>query len=353
LLLINLGTPQSPDPADVRPYLREFLSDPRVLDMPAWRRWLILNLFILPFRPKESGKAYASIWTADGSPLLVHSRSLQRKIQQAIGETVVVELAMRYGRPSIAAALDSLRAAGVDRIVVFPLYPQYSSAATGSSVEKVFEEAGKRWNTPYLQVIPPFFDHPAFIDAAAAAARPVLDEIDPEKVFLSFHGLPEQQCRKSDEKGDHCLAVADCCERIVDANRNCYRAQCFATAQALADRLEIPEEKRVICFQSRLGRTPWIRPYTDEVLAEEARSGVRRAVILSPAFVADCLETVEELGIRGVEQWREAGGETLGLAPAVNADDLWVQAAIRIVRENTTWIGEPGESRPQLHSAEG
>jgi len=265
----------------------------------------------------------------------------------------VVELAMRYGRPSIAPALDSLRAAGVDRIVVFPLYPQYSSAATGSSVEKVFVEAGKRWNTPYLQIVPPFYDHPAFIEAAAAAARPVLDEVDPEKIFLSFHGVPERHVIKSDERGDHCLASPDCCARIVDANRNCYRAQCFATARALAQRLRIPADKRVICFQSRLGRTPWIRPYTDEVLAEEARKGARRAVILSPAFVADCLETVEELGIRGVEQWRDAGGDVLGVVPAVNADDLWVDAAVRIVRENTTWIGAAAGSRPVSSGAGG
>ena len=175
LLLINLGTPNSPRPEDVRPYLDEFLSDPRVLDMAAWRRWLVLHLFILPFRPKASGEAYAKIWTERGSPLLFHSQDLAQKVQQRLGAHVSVDLAMRYGRPSIPEALARFRRAGIDRIVVFPLYPQYSSAATGSSIEKVFRHAAAEWNTPYLHVVPPFYDHPLFLDACARLARPVLD----------------------------------------------------------------------------------------------------------------------------------------------------------------------------------
>jgi ferrochelatase len=338
LLLVNLGTPESPRPADVRPYLREFLMDPRVLDMPAWRRWLIVNLLILPFRPKQSGEAYEKIWTDRGSPLLEHGVELTRKVQQKLGQRIHVRLAMRYGRPSIAAELVEFRRAGIDRIVVFPLYPQYSSAATGSSQEKVFVEASKIWNVPYLQFVPPFYDHPAFIDACARVARPHLEEFEHERVYLSFHGLPERHVVKSDESGTHCLQRADCCEAIVEANRNCYRAQCYSTARALADRLEIPQDKRMVCFQSRLGRTPWIKPYTDLLLAEEARQGRKRALILSPAFVADCLETTEELGIRGVETWRQNGGEELRLVPSLNATDDWVDGLITIVRENTTWL---------------
>jgi ferrochelatase len=205
---------------------------------------------------------------------------------------------MRYGEPSISGALDRLRRRAVDRLVVFPLYPQYSSAATGSSIEKVFVEASKAWNTPFIQVVPPFYDHPAFIDACVGVARPILSEAPWEKVLFSFHGLPERHCVKSDDTGAHCLKSAGCCDRIVDANRNCYRAQCFATARAVASGLGVPEERRVVCFQSRLGRTPWIRPYTDEVVVDLAKSGVKRAMILSSAFVADCLETIEELGIR-------------------------------------------------------
>lgn len=338
LLLINLGTPNSPKPEDVRPYLDEFLSDPRVLDMPAWRRWLVLHLLILPFRPKASGEAYEKIWTERGSPLLFHSQDLTRKVQDRLGEHVHVDLAMRYGRPSIPEVLARFRSVGIDRIVVFPLYPQYSSAATGSSIEKVLRHVAGEWNTPYVHVVPPFYDHPAFLDACARLARPVLDEAAPERVIFSFHGLPERHCIKSDASGAHCLKTPDCCEVIVDANRSCYRAQCFATARGLADLLGIPVEKRIVCFQSRLGRTPWIRPYTDEVVVGLAREGVKRAVILSPAFVADCLETIEELGIRAVASFRENGGQSLALVPAVNSTDAWADAVVTLSREASAWL---------------
>ena len=335
LLLVNLGTPDSPEPRDVRRYLREFLSDPRVLDMPAWRRFLVLELFILPRRPRASGEAYAKIWTERGSPLLVHSEDLAAKVRERLAGRAVVELAMRYGRPSIPGALDRFREAGVDRIVVFPLYPQYSSAATGSSIQKVLEAAAGRWNTPYLQVVPPFYEHPAYVDACARIASPVIAAGPAQAVLFSFHGLPERHCLKSDESGRHCLASAHCCDRIVDANRNCYRAQCFATARALADRLGVPPHERIVCFQSRLGRTPWIRPYTDDVLASLPGKGVKRAVILSPAFVADCLETLEELGLRAVATFKDAGGEELRVVPAVNADDGWADGVVALARESS------------------
>jgi ferrochelatase len=342
LLLINLGTPESPDTKDVRPYLREFLMDPRVIDIPTWRRWMLVNLLILPTRPKESGKAYAKVWTDEGSPLLTHSVNLVKQVRKRLGAEIEIELGMRYGNPSIASALDRLKNRGVDQVVVFPLYPQYSSAATGSSVEEVYRAAAKYWNTPNLHVVPPFYDHPAFIEPCAAVARPLIDEIRPEKIFFSFHGLPERQVEKSDESGGHCLKNGNCCDEMVEANRNCYRAQCYATARALAERLGVPDDQGVVCFQSRLGKTPWIRPYTDEILVEEARRGCRRAVILSPAFVADCLETIEELGIRAVEDWKNNGGETLTLAPAVNDRDDWADGLIKIARDSTSWLGADG-----------
>jgi ferrochelatase len=338
LLLVNLGTPESPDPRDVRPYLREFLSDPRVIDIGALPRWLLLNLFILPFRPRRSGEAYEKIWTERGSPLLFHTKDLAEKVGRRLGDRVVVDVAMRYGEPSISGALDRLRRRAVDRLVVFPLYPQYSSAATGSSIEKVFVEASKAWNTPFIQVVPPFYDHPAFIDACVGVARPILSEAPWEKVLFSFHGLPERHCVKSDDTGAHCLKSAGCCDRIVDANRNCYRAQCFATARAVASGLGVPEERRVVCFQSRLGRTPWIRPYTDEVVVDLAKSGVKRAMILSSAFVADCLETIEELGIRASDSFKEHGGETLRLVPSLNADDRWADGVVALARETSAWL---------------
>jgi ferrochelatase len=336
LLLINLGTPESPAPSDVRPYLREFLMDPRVIDLPTWKRWLLVNLILIA-RPKASGEAYAKIWTDAGSPLLVHSIALTEKVARRL-PGLRVELAMRYGKPSIATTLQRMRSAGCDRIVVFPLYPQYSSAANGSSLEKVFVEASKLWNVPDIETIPPFFDDAGFIDACAAQARPVIERADPEKVYFSFHGLPERHVVKSDESGDHCLRSDDCCARLVAANRHCYRAQCYATAKMLGDRLGLPEEKRVVCFQSRLGRDPWIKPYTDLVLIEDAKRGVKRGVILSPAFVADCLETIEELGIRAVEDWVAHGGERLELVPCINSDDRWVEALLDIVRRHSLSI---------------
>ncbi len=336
LLLVNLGTPAAPRPREVRRYLREFLSDPRVLDIPAALRFLLLELVILPRRPRASAAAYQKIWGPEGSPLLVHGRALAAKVQARLGAAVQVELAMRYGQPAVAAALDRFAAAGVSRLVVFPLYPQFSSAATGSSIEHVLRLAAGRWNTPYIQVIPPFYDHPAYVAARAEAARPFLDPL-PERVFFSFHGLPERQIRKSDPSGAHCLSRPDCCAGIGPANRHCYRAQCHAAARLLADRLGVPEERRVVCFQSRLGRSPWISPATDEVLAAEARRGVRQAVIV-PAFVTDCLETLEELAIRGVEIWRANGGETLRVVPALNAGDRFAEAVVEIATEGSTWL---------------
>ncbi|MBI3848070.1 MAG: ferrochelatase [Planctomycetes bacterium] len=334
VLLVNLGTPDAPETREVRRYLREFLSDPRVLDMSALGRWLLLNLVILPRRPKVSAEAYRKIWTDDGSPLLVQGRALARFVQTALGPDVPVVLAMRYGNPSIAAGLDDLRGRGVDRVCVFPLYPHYSSASTGSTLELVYRLAGERWNTPFLDVVPPFFDHPGMIAAFAAIGRKVIDDLRPDHVLFSFHGLPERQIRKSDESGAHCLASAGCCDRIVDANRNCYRAQCFATARGIAGGLELEATRWSVSFQSRLGRTPWIQPFTDVVIPELAAKGVRRVAVFSPAFVADCLETLEEIGIRAREQFHTAGGEDLRLVPSLNTHALWVKTVIDLIRLN-------------------
>jgi ferrochelatase len=338
LLLVNLGTPDSPETGDVRRYLREFLSDPRVIDIGALPRWLLLNLIILPFRPRRSGEAYEKIWTERGSPLLFHTQDLAEKVRERCGDNVVVDLAMRYGRPSIEDAFLRFKRRAVDRVVVFPLYPQYSSAATGSSIERIATVASRSWNTPFVHVVPPFYDHPAFIEACADVARPVLDEAPWERVLFSFHGLPERHCVKSDDTGAHCLKRADCCDRIVEANRNCYRAQCFATERALAAALGIPKERRIVCFQSRLGRSPWIRPYTDEVVVELARAGVKRAAILSSAFVADCLETIEELGMRASDSFKAEGGETLRLVPSINATDGWADGVVALARESSAWL---------------
>ena len=339
LLLINLGTPQAPRPPEVRRYLRQFLSDPRVIDIPAPLRWLVLELGILPFRPRRSAEQYAKVWTEQGSPLLVHSRALTKKVRQRLGDSAVVELGMRYGSPSIGDALAAFAKRGVRRIVVFPLYPQYSSAATGSSVEAVFRAAAGEWNAPQLAVVPPFFDHPRYIASFVEAARPCIREVEPERVFFSFHGLPERQIRKSDRSGAHCLRSAECCLRPGDALGDCYRAQSFLTARLVGDALGVPEEQRIVSFQSRLGRTPWIQPFTDVEIRETARRGVKRAVVVVPSFVADCLETLEEIAIRADADWRAHGGETLRLVPSLNDRDSWADAVVAIAREASPWLG--------------
>jgi ferrochelatase len=331
LMLLNLGTPDSTDVPDVRRYLREFLSDPRVLDINPINRWLLLNLVILRSRPKESSEAYRTIWTDAGSPLLVHGLALRENVQALYGNTVLVTLAMRYQNPSISAALAQFKAEGIDNIAICPLFPQYASASTGSAVEKVFSEAGRLWNVPNIHIVPPFFDHPDFIRAFTEVTQPVIEAFTPERVVMSFHGLPERHCIKSDEVGGHCLQTAHCCEQMVKANRNCYRAQCFATAKALTASLNLSPEEVIITFQSRLGRDPWIKPYTDDVINGLAEEGIKRVAVMCPAFVADCLETLEEIAIRADEDFRKRGGEKLLLVPSLNSTDTWSSAVKSIV----------------------
>lgn len=332
LLLINLGTPDQPETGAVRRYLRQFLSDPRVFDVNGVSRALVLNLFILPTRPKASAEAYRTIWTERGSPLLFHSQDLARMVQERLGDGWRVELGMRYGSPSIESALGALRQAGADRVVVLPLFPQYASSSTGSALEEVFREAARAWNVPWLSVVAPFFDDAGYLDAFAASGRPVIERTRPDHVLFSFHGLPERQVKKSDDTGAHCLASTDCCDRMVQANRNCYRAQCHATARALAGRLGLAADSYTVCFQSRLGRIPWIQPYTDKVIDELAAAGKKRVVVYSPAFVADCLETLEEIGMRLREQFLAAGGEELELVPSLNAAPEWADAVTAMAR---------------------
>jgi protoporphyrin/coproporphyrin ferrochelatase len=336
LLLVNLGTPDAPETAAVRRYLREFLSDPRVLDIPAPARWALLELLILPTRPARSAEAYRKVWTDEGSPLLVHGQKLAARLEEALGQKWVVALGMRYGKPSLASALEKLSGAGMRNITVLPLYPQYASSSTGSTLERVFALAGQGWNVPSLRVVPPFFDHPAFLEAWVEVARPALAEARADHILFSFHGLPERHILKSDGSGKHCLQSATCCDVEVVENRWCYRSQCFRTARALTERLGLPRAQTTVSFQSRLGRTPWLKPYTDLLLGELAAKGVRRLAVLCPAFVADCLETLEEIGIRARADFLRAGGEALTLVPSLNAHPAFVRALVQLVREVET-----------------
>jgi ferrochelatase len=335
LLLVNLGTPDAPETDAVRRYLAEFLSDPRVLDMHPAGRWLLLHGAILRTRPAKSAEAYRKIWSERGSPLLVHSQDLTAAVQAQLGEGWHVALAMRYGAPSIRTGLAELHRAGCDRVVAFPLYPQYSSAATGSSVEKIFGELGGEWVTPEVDVLGAFPDHPAFIRAFAEVARPVLDAERPDHVLLSYHGLPERHCRKAAAHDSPCTRDPACCDTIRSDNRHCYRAQCMATSRALVAALGLTEGSYSISFQSRLGKDPWVKPYTDVVVPELARAGKQRVVVLCPAFVADCLETLEEIGLRAAADFEAAGGERLTLVPSLNATPAWVDAVVDMVRTHT------------------
>lgn len=328
VLILNLGSPESPDKGDVRRYLREFLSDPRVIDIPPLGRWLLLNLFILPFRPRKSGEAYAKIWTSEGSPLIAHTRAFAEKIKTLLPPDWDVEFAMRYGHPSLEDRLYALLARSPERLILFPMYPQYAASSTGSTLEKAFALLGRRWNVPAVRVVPPFYSDPGFIEACAAQGRPLLESFRPDHVLFSYHGLPERQIRKSEGRQGHCLAADDaCCASIGAENNYCYRAQCFATTRLLAGRLGLEPARYSLGFQSRLGRTPWIRPYTDHLVAELARSGRKRLLVFEPSFTADCLETLEEIAIRAKASFLAAGGEDLALVPAVNASDAWAVAA--------------------------
>lgn len=336
LLLVNLGTPDAPEPGPVRRYLREFLGDPRVLDLPALGRWLLLNLIILPTRPRKSAAAYRKIWTEAGSPLLVRSRALTARVAERLQGEYEVELAMRYGNPSLTDGLARLRARGVDHLTVLPLYPQQAASSAGSTLARVYALVQQAWEVLPVRALPAFPLDPGFLDAQVEVARPVLARARPDHVLFSFHGLPERQIRKSDPGPGHCLSSASCCDALTSQNATCYRAQSFATARALAQRLGLAPGQFTVSFQSRLGRDPWIKPYSDVVLDELAKKGVKRLAVFCPAFVSDCLETLEEVGMRGREQFLAAGGEELALVPCVNEHPLWVDAVVRMVR-----AGEP------------
>jgi ferrochelatase len=332
VLLVNVGTPSAPTARATRAFLREFLGDPRVLDIPAAARFVLLNAIILPFRPRRSAEAYRSIWMEGGSPLLVHGRAFEDALRRELGVGFAPRLAMRYGNPSIADALDAFRDQEIDRIVVFPLYPQYAAATTGTSLDAAYSLAAARWNVPSLRAVPAFYDDPGFLQAFAEVARPEIDAIRADGVLFSFHGLPERQVRKADEGGAHCLRSAHCCGAIGPANASCYRAQCFATARELAGRLRLDPAAWTVSFQSRLGRDPWIGPATDATVRELARSSVRRLAVICPAFVADCLETREEIGMRAKDDFLAHGGSEFRLVPSLNAHPAWVAAATGLIR---------------------
>jgi protoporphyrin/coproporphyrin ferrochelatase len=331
ILLVNLGTPDSTSNGDVRKYLRQFLMDRRVIDINPVGRWFLINLIIAPFRGPKSAKLYREIWTKDGSPLLLHGLDLKRELQKELGENYVVAFGMRYQNPTLQSALDELRKAMVSNIVVVPLYPQYASSSSGSSVEAVMKIMAEWEVTPEVRILGPFFRHPAFQRALKSAASEY-DYKNYDHVLFSFHSIPQRHVTKSDAHyGDGKCAFGSCCETPTVGNQYCYRANCVQTANQLASELGIPKEKYSISFQSRLGRDPWLQPYSDHVVEELGKKGIKKLLVYSPAFVADCLETIHEIGTEYEELFQEHGGEKIQLVPSLNSRPEWVQALKEII----------------------
>lgn len=325
VLLINLGSPDSTSVPDVRKYLREFLMDGRVLDTPWPVRWCVVNLAILPKRPVESAEAYRKIWTSEGSPLVAISRHVQEKLQKRFGNNLIIELAMRYPSPGIRSALVHLKSQGVQELLVFPLFPHYAMSSFETAVVRVQELAALAAPGMRLKIAPPFYNDPEYITALIASASEYLKS-DYDHLLFSFHGLPERHLRKSDPTACHCLKSPDCCETPNSAHKTCYRAQCLATVRAFIEQANIPTHKFSISFQSRLGRDPWLKPYTDCEFERLAQSGVKKMLVICPAFVSDCLETLEEIALRGKETFIEAGGKEFVLIPCLNEHPRWLDA---------------------------
>jgi ferrochelatase len=326
ILLVNLGSPDSPSVKDVRRYLGEFLMDGRVLDVPRLLRRAIVSLVIQPFRSARSAKAYQSIWWDEGSPLIVISRRVQESLQAVVD--VPVELGMSYGNPSIEYAVRSLADKTdhqIEELFLIPLYPHYAMSTYETVVVAVQRALLKLGASIPLIIQPPFYNHPLYIQALVASAKDQLSK-DYDHLLFSYHGLPERHLRKTDPTGSHCLRSEDCCSAASVAHKTCYRAQVLATTEAMAKAASIPREKYSVAFQSRLGRDKWLKPSTADVLAELAAQGKRKLLVICPAFVSDCLETLEEIGIRGRETFLRSGGEQFGLIPCLNDHPLWIDA---------------------------
>ncbi|ABS77267.2 ferrochelatase [Coxiella burnetii] len=329
VLLINLGTPDEPSVPAVRRYLRQFLSDPKVIDVPSLMRWIIVHLCILPFRPKRSAKLYQKIWMPEGSPLLVYSEMLRERVGETLGDDFCVALGMRYGKPSIETALKKLQEAQCRQLIVLPLFPQYSTSTTASALEEVRAKNSFKEMT----VIDRFFEEPHYIDSMTTLIHENLNEFQPDYFLFSYHGLPERHLVKSGCQLAICNRKNNC-SPISSSNENCYRAQCFETSRLIAKKLNLTDQQYGVAFQSRLGRAKWIEPYTDKYLIELSKKGIKKLMVVCPSFPVDCLETLEEIGIRAQSQWQRLGGETLKLIPSLNAHPQWVNAIAKMAKKS-------------------
>lgn len=340
VLLLNIGTPASTEVGDVRDYLEKFLADDRVIEIkPPLLKWLVLQALLLT-RPKSSAANYKKIWDpVRGSPLLFHSLDLAEGLQEEMGKRFEVRIGMQYSSPTVDESLKDLAESGVDNVVLVPMFPHYASGTTGSCLAGAYRTSADLYCTPFLSVLPPFYGHRLYV---AAMKKQILETIgergkNVEHTLFSFHGVPEDQCSRTDITGNFCNKSSDCCRMLNTDNRNCYRAQCFETARLLAYELGLEEGRWSIGFQSRLtlrDTIAWIKPYTDEAFVELAKKGVKKLAVVAPSFTADCVETLEELGITGQEEFQEAGGEELVVIPCLNSQDHWVKNLAQIIREH-------------------
>lgn len=338
ILLVNLGTPDSPSVKDVRRYLFEFLNDPRVIDIPAIARFILVNLIIVPFRAPKSAKIYKELWRnnglpdgIEGSPILYYGKSVQEKLQTALGENFDVQLAMRYQNPSMEEVLKNLYKMNLEKIIVIPLFPQYASATTGSVMEKVMKIISKWWVIPEIKFISQYYDNEGFINTIIERTKKYkIDEYD--HILFSYHGLPVRQVDKVYKDGTLC-EEHNCETEINETNRYCYKATCYATTRLITQKLNIPVEKYTVCFQSRLDKN-WLEPFTDDIIIEQAKKGAKKLLVFSPAFVADCLETLIEIGFEYQKLFEEHGGEKVQLVESLNDHPMWIEALKNMVLEN-------------------
>ncbi len=339
-LLINLGSPDSPDPKDVKRYLAEFLMDERVIDVSKTLRTFLVKGIILNTRPRKSAKAYKKIWWEEGSPLIVLSKRLQKAVQKKV--SVPVELAMRYGSPSIEEGIKNLVNHGVKEIILIPLYPQFAMATTETIL--VLAEEIRTQNYPQLSfnILQPFYNHPDYIQVLSKSILENLEGKDWEHLLFSYHGVPERHIRKSDVTKSHCKIDKNCCQTSSKAHQFCYRHQCYETTRQVGEYLGLEEGTFSTSFQSRLGLDPWLQPYTDKTVAKFAKEGVKKMAIVTPAFVSDCLETLEEIGMEAAEDFEEKGGEKLYVIPCINDRPDWINVLSRWIDE---WaLAEKAES---------
>jgi len=330
VLLIQLGTPDSPSVKDVRKYLSEFLNDPRVIDIPTVARFFLVNGIIVPFRAPKSAKIYQQLWTKEGSPLLMYSKSLQKKLQAAFENGVDIHLAMRYQSPSMENVLEEMRKKNYGRVILLPLFPQYASATTGSAIDKAMKIIRQWWVIPEIRTISQFYNDEGFINCfVEKGKRYNINEYD--HVLFSYHGLPVRQVDKVYVDGKLC-ADHNCENEITAENKFCYKAACYATTRLIAEKLNLPTEKYTVCFQSRLDKN-WLEPFADKTIIAQAERGAKKILVFSPAFVADCLETIIEIGHEYQQLFVEHGGEKVQLVESLNDSDAWVEALKKLIQK--------------------